>query len=491
MTLSSFRTARKTGASLAAASTLFFVSACGMGGGGDAASGDLGSGDYQVVAKEGVVNSIVVDGSVAPIKQAGISSAMAAPVEKIHVQLGDKVKKGQLLVTMDTSAGPQLQSQGAGAEALEMDAAGSLHETLLDAGSAIEDCLKPLLPGHPKPGKPCAPPPPPQGQPAQPSNSGPSREEIERALGEAHAQGREQGQREAQQAIEQQMMDAQGAPGAPGAPGVPGPGMGDPAADPATQEMLMQQQAQAQAEESIQEYETPDPEIYAPMDGVVTKIEAEEGSPAAGGLMTVSDTSRFLVRANVRESDVANVREGNRVTFTTPVTDDKEFEGRVRRVAPMADGDPAGAGAEAAARAMQGQGGDKKDTGVTFPVEIEVTGDTKDLRLGASARVEIITDESPDGLSIPRDAVFDGNKVLVLARENEDATTGKIEERTVETGVKNDTDIAVTGGDLKEGDTVIAWPDDYRDRIGEEVTIADDTSADKSGDKPADKSAQE
>lgn len=439
-----------------------------MGGGGGADSGDLGSGDYQMVAKEAVVNSIVVDGSIAPIKQAGISTAMAAPVEKIHVQLGDKVKKGQLLVTMDTSAGPQLQSQGAGAEAYEMEAAGGLRQTLLDASSALENCVKPLLPGHPKLSKPCAPPPPP-APPAQPSNPGPSKEEVERALGEAHAQGRAQGQREAQQAIEQEMMGAQGAQGAPG------PGMGDPAADPAMQDMLMQQQAQA--EESIQEYEMPDPEIYAPMDGVVTKVEAEEGSPAAGGLMTISDTSRYLVRANVREADIANVREGNRVTFTTPVTDDKEFEGRVRRVAPMADGDPAGGGAEAAARAMQG--GDKKDTGVTFPVEIEVTGDSKDLRLGASARVEIITDESPDGLSIPRDAVFDGNKVLVLARENEDATTGKVEERTVETGVKNDTDIAVTGGDLKEGDTVIVWPDDYRDRVGEEVAIADDKSADK------------
>lgn len=201
--------------------------------------------------------------------------------------------------------------------------------------------------------------------------------------------------------------------------------------------------------------------------------------------MTISDTSRYLVKASVRETDVANVKEGNRVTFTTPITGDRTFEGKVRRIAPMADG--ADDGAAAAARAMQGSGqNNKKDTGVTFPLEIEVTGDTNGLRLGGSARVEIITDEDRDHLSIPRDAVYDGNKVLVLNRANKDATEGTIEERTVKTGVKNDTDIAVTSGDLKEGDVVIAWPDDFRDRVGDTISITDENFA-PSGENGKDK----
>lgn len=464
MSSSTFRSARKAGVTLAVASTLFFTAACGMGGGGGAdknANGDLGAGDYHVVSKEDVVNSIIVDGTVAPIRQTGVSSSMGAPVEKLHVQVGDKVKKGQLLVTMDTSSLPQLQSQGA--ETYDMVAAGDVKQMFMDASSVIENCLKPIFgPKPPANHPPCKPGQKPQPQPPQ-QKQGPSEEDVARALGEAHEAGRAQGQAEAQQAIEQQMMMAQEQQAQ--APAMP---------DPATQEMLMQQEAamQAQMPESVQEYEAPDPEIYAPMDGVVTKIEAEEGSPAAGAIMTISDTSRYLIRASVREADIANVREGNRVTFTTPITDDREFEGRVRRVAPMAEGGDQGAAA--AARALQGQGGDSKDTGVMFPVEIEVTGDTKGLRLGGSARVEIITDENKDGLSIPRDAVYDGDKVLVLSRENPDATAGTIEERTVKTGIKNDTDIAVTGGDLKEGDVVIAWPDDYRDRVGEEVKITDD-----------------
>ena len=41
------------------------------------------------------------------------------------------------------------------------------------------------------------------------------------------------------------------------------------------------------------------------------------------------------------------------------------------------------------------------------------------------------------------------------------------------TGASNDVDIAVTGGELKPGDIVINWPDEYTDRIGETVDIAD------------------
>ena len=77
---------------------------------------------------------------------------------------------------------------------------------------------------------------------------------------------------------------------------------------------------------------------------------------------------------------------------------------------------------------------------------------------------------------MPVDAVYeDGgkDKVLVLATDGDDARSGKVEEREVKTDTANDVDIAVTGGDLKAGDIVINWPDEYRDRIGETVSITD------------------
>ena len=426
--------ARRAGVSLAMATSLFFTTACGAGekGANDAVS----AGDYAVAARENVVDSIVVDGTVEPVRTAAISSTLTVPVGTVHVQVGDRVKQGQLLVTMDTSS-IERQLNASGEPITMTAAAGQVERAVQDAGEAIHDSISSIFPQG-------APPPPP---PAPATAPGPSREEIEQALVEAHEQGRVEGQNEAQAAVEEQLGTQQGMP----------PGMGE--------------------DTSSLEYQMEEREIFAPMDGVVTKIEAQEGAPATGALLTIADASRLLVKANVRETDVARVKEGNRVEFTTPVTGDKKIEGRVRKIAPMAEeSDPA-------ARAMQqGQGqGQSKDSGILFPVEIEVVGDMNDLRLGGSARAEIITDETQDALSIPRDAVYGDGKVLVLVPEED--STATVEERTVKTGVKNDTDIAVTGGDLKEGDMVVAWPDDYKDKVGETVQIADESFGQDKNDK--------
>ena len=430
--MSSQRTiwARRAGVSLAMAASLFFVTACG--GGEGAAKEGVAAGDYAVAAREDVVNSIVVDGTVEPIRTAGISSTLTVPVQTVHVQVGDRVKQGQLLVTMDTSS-IERQLNASGEPIAMAAAAGQVQRVVQDAGKAIHDSISSIFPQNA-----------PAPAPAPAPNQGPSREEIEQALVEAHEQGRAQGQSEAQQAIEEQLASQ--------------PEMGG-------------------ADTSALDYQMEEREIFAPMDGVVTKIEAQEGSPAGGALLTIADASRLLVKANVRESDVAKVKEGNRVEFTTPVTGDKKFEGRVRKIAPMAEG------GDSPARALQqGQGqSQSKDSGILFPVEIEVVGDMNDLRLGGSARAEIITDESRDGLSIPRDAVFEDNKVLVFVPG--DDSTATVEERTVKTGVKNDTDIAVTGGDLKEGDIVVAWPDDYKDKIGQSVQVVDENFGQDKRDK--------
>lgn len=435
------RAPRKVGLALAIASTLFLTS-CGFGGGEEAEHG-LEAGDYHVVAKEDVVSSIVVDGSIAPVRSAGISTTLSVPVEGIHVKVGDRVEQGQLLVTMDTSSiERELEAQ----RQAEAEAQANAESAAWEADQQLAEF---------------------QAQ----------TEQIPGALPEEYAMQEQQLQAQADAAHGQ--LDQLG-------------GMGGTAQ---------------------LEYQLGDREIYSPMAGVITNIEAEPGAPATGALMSVADNSRYLLKTSVRETDISNVREGNRVTFTTPVTGDKQFEGKVRRIAPMADGagaavDPAGA----AARAMRGgpSGGGEKDTGVNFPVEVEVTGDTEGLRLGGSARVEIITEEDRGSLSVPRDAVYtDGEgdkaakKVLVVARENEEATSGTIEERTVKTGISNDTDTAVTGGDLEPGDVVIAWPDDFRDRVGEDVDITDEGFSGKLDDaknpathptppnKPADGAGQE
>ena len=259
--------ARRAGVSLAMATSLFFTTACGAGekGANDAVS----AGDYAVAERENVVDSIVVDGTVEPVRTAAISSTLTVPVGTVHVQVGDRVKQGQLLVTMDTSS-IERQLNASGEPITMTAAAGQVERAVQDAGEAIHDSISSIFPQG-------APPPPP---PAPAPAPGPSREEIEQALVEAHEQGRVEGQNEAQAAVEEQLGTQQGIP----------PGMGE--------------------DTSSLEYQMEEREIFAPMDGVVTKIEAQEGAPATGALLTIADASRLLVKANVRETDVARVKEG-------------------------------------------------------------------------------------------------------------------------------------------------------------------------------------
>lgn len=224
------------------------------------------------------------------------------------------------------------------------------------------------------------------------------------------------------------------------------------------------------------EYQVQESTIYAPISGLVTSVDVREGDIPQGKLLSIADDSRLMIRTDVREVDVPNISEGDKVKFTSTATGKKEFTGRVVRIAPAAGNGGGAVAAQNPAMAMGG-GGEGGSSTVTFPVEIEVTGDKEGLLLGGSVRAEIITAEAADAISVPVDAVYeneDGEKtVLVLATDSDDATSGTVEERSVKTGAANDVDIAVTGGELKTGDIVINWPDEYQGRIGEHVDITD------------------
>ena len=516
-----------------------FLGACGFGGGDDdnAEGAGLNPGDYTVATNEGVSDSVVVNGTIEPIRSVNISTSVQSEVEKVAVKAGDRVQPQQFLASMNSEQlERQLeiqQKQQANAQAdaqAQVDqarAALNAHQESVNNGTneairaaqaqvnqaqaaydaavaanggarivnrgiaAVERVAggissdlgirtaPPAPPAAPEaPAAPAAPAMP--GQPGQPGTPGElSPEQLAQLTGESAAGGA-------------------GAGGAGGGAAV-GPGMSVEEASAALQDAKAAlaaaqsaatqegNQLQAQLDSAVRqaetaqlgdgdgtlEYQVRESTIYAPMAGLVTSVDVREGDIPQGKLLTIADDSRLVIRTDVRESDVPNIKEGDRVEFTTTATGKNTFKGRVTRIAPASDSVASGN-----QNPMQGmpQQGNNKSNEVTFPVEIEVTGDKEGLLLGGSARAEIITAEAKDALNVPLDAVYgEGNdqKVLVLATDGDEATTGTVEERSVKTGASNDVDIAVTGGELKPGDVVINWPEEYQDRVGENVEITD------------------
>lgn len=230
-------------------------------------------------------------------------------------------------------------------------------------------------------------------------------------------------------------------------------------------------------------YDISSSEIRAPFSGVVTNVAAEQGKAANGALLAVGDDSKLLVRADVKEVDVSKITPGLPVTFTTVGTGAKEFHGRVTSVSSVSGSSQelsggaqgGGGGASAAAGAGGAGGGGASGSGtqkVTFPIEIEVTGERQGLLIGGTAKAQVITEKKANVLTVPRDAVFTNDKgeqcVLVVA---EDSGLKVVAERKVKVGSANDVDTIISGGDLKSGDTVLSNPDSYRSLVGQQVKL--------------------
>lgn len=491
---------RAKAATALAVASLLFATACGAGGDEKKKNG-LAAGDYTVVREDDVTNSIVVNGNISPARTMNLTTPLQTEVENVAVAAGDRVAADQFLLDMNSTAAEaqlaQQQQQQANAQADAVQAAEAAqaqlnavrdqinrgtYPAIAQAQSAVNQAqaaydaavagqgavamdasvnqIKRFIGDISSGG---APHPAPQPVPVPVPVPVPSPEQQQ--LIQQRIVEQEQAA-QAQQQVATQLSVAQAEAALREAYA-----QLDVARTQAAQERdQLKRQAESawrQAEmasnatgDGALEYQVQSATVYAPMGGLITSVDVKEGDVPQGKLLTIVDDSRLLIRTQVREVDMPNIKTGNRVTFTSTATGPKEFAGRVSWISPV--GAP-------------GEGDQQAIASVMFPVDIEVTGDKVGLLLGGSTRAEIITEETPDSLSVPLDAVYDDagtNKVLVLSTDEGDKR-GTVEERTVETGTANEVDVAVTGGDLKQGDIVINWPDQYRDKLGDTVAVAD------------------
>ncbi|NKE43654.1 HlyD family efflux transporter periplasmic adaptor subunit [Roseomonas frigidaquae] len=180
----------------------------------------------------------------------------------------------------------------------------------------------------------------------------------------------------------------------------------------------------ANAEAKVRELETDlaNATVLAPVSGVVLMPPegqggrrpetVEAGSRVQRGqtMFTIGALETFQVRATVDEIDVNKVRVGQRVTVTGDAFGDLVLEGRVTAVA-------AQAGGESAAR--QGM--------PSFPVSVAVEGLSPDQRrqlaVGMSASLSIVTYDNPAALVLPPYAVQDqgGSRAVRVRRDGVEA----------------------------------------------------------------------
>jgi HlyD family secretion protein len=172
---------------------------------------------------------------------------------------------------------------------------------------------------------------------------------------------------------------------------------------------------QAQANAAVQQARLAQTQLRAPFAGIIADVHGEIGeyaTPSPPGVATppaidlINDQCLYI-SAPIDEVDAARIKLGMRARVSLDAFREQVFSGQVKRIAPYVK--------------------DNEKQARTVDIDVELSSIPEEVKLlvGYSADMEIIIQQEENVLSIPTDALIEGNHVLVLSRDGE--TLEKVE----------------------------------------------------------------
>jgi HlyD family secretion protein len=209
--------------------------------------------------------------------------------------------------------------------------------------------------------------------------------------------------------------------------------------------------------------------IYAPIDGIVTKLDVEKGEKVVGTemmqgteMMRISNLNVMNAEVQVDENDISYVKIGDTATVEIDAFPDRKFSGVV---------------VETGHSAVQSAVG-TQDQVTNFKVKVRLIDSDFKMRPGMSCNVEIKTETRYNVLSAPLASVTDKKSAADAPNDREPVVTTKSDENKekkqdkpdvyvyvvssnkvklvkVKTGLSDKGYIEITEG-LKEGETIVS-----------------------------------
>jgi membrane fusion protein (multidrug efflux system) len=186
--------------------------------------------------------------------------------------------------------------------------------------------------------------------------------------------------------------------------------------------------AQSEAAVALAQASLDQTTVIAPFDGVVATRALTPGafSTPQTPIMTLTSGS-VEIHVTVEEARLAQVQPGLGVNLTVPAFPEVTFPANIVTVAPTGD-----------ARAH------------TFDAKIVPTNPDARLMPGMFAQVQVIAQQKPDAILVPKEAVVQqGNNQVVFVNDN-----GRAAQRPVQIGIIDLKSAEVLGG-LAEGEQVV------------------------------------
>jgi len=182
--------------------------------------------------------------------------------------------------------------------------------------------------------------------------------------------------------------------------------------------------------------------ITAPMDGEILSRDVEIGDAVSSILvlgstatlvMTEGDTSEVYVQGKVDEADIAHVYMGQPARIKVESFRDRLFQGKVTKIAPM---------------------GVEKDNVTTFEVRVSINNPGGELKANMTANAEILLDEHKGVLMVPENAVIYDNQKNAFVQIPAPHEKDGVHKVPVTAGISNGSVTEIVAG-LKEGAQVV------------------------------------
>ena len=178
--------------------------------------------------------------------------------------------------------------------------------------------------------------------------------------------------------------------------------------------------------------------ITTPIDGYIIGKPTPVGQTISSGIgtpqviMSVATLDNMEIETMVDESDIGQIKEGQKVKFTVDAYPDETFTGKVRLLSKSAE---------------------TENNVIYYKVYVTVDDAKGKLLPTMTARAEFIVDEAKDVMMVPLNCIYSEGKRRYVKVYNEQSKESRDVDVTV--GLSNDSNIVVTADGLKEGDKLL------------------------------------
>ncbi|AWW34965.1 efflux transporter periplasmic adaptor subunit [Mannheimia varigena] len=186
-------------------------------------------------------------------------------------------------------------------------------------------------------------------------------------------------------------------------------------------------------------------QIISPMDGVIVSVPVSVGQTVNSNqtsptIVQVADLSKMLIKLEISEGDIALVKVGQQVKFSTLAEPNREYLATIDSVDP-------------ALTTLTDNNYTEKSgntEAVYYYANVSIDNSDNSLRIGMTTQAQITIDKREQVLVVPTNVIKKrGKENYVLVLEN-----GQSLEKTIQIGISDTQNTEVVAG-LNEGDQVI------------------------------------